>query len=178
MLPPNQPITHRTPREILAADFPSLEGGLPISGGWGFSKADACIIEKNDPLVDPSMPFHGVGIEHVFVEKRIYEELIIRRKEDERFSGISWELQMQKLIHDDGRIFDMLEFEVSAYHDIDWEELKAEFEGEMGYGHPDFDIEVHEKKRQEKMVTFTREFWFDISSFYGQEIVVTSTLPV
>lgn len=114
------------------------------------------------------MPFDGIGIEYVFVEKRIYEEMIIFRPEGEKFSGISWELQQQRLFHEGERIFAKLVFEITAYPDKNWEELKAEFEGPQGYGHPEFDSEAHERKRQEKMVRFTRDFWFDITSYYGQ----------
>lgn len=160
--------SEESPREILAADFKSLRGGLPIRGGWGYTQADACIIDKNDPLVDPSLPFDGVGVEYLFVEKRIYEEMIIFRPDGEKFSGIEWNLQEQNLLHEGGRYFDRLVFEITAFRDNDWEELKTEFEGSQGYGHPDFDGEAHERKRQEKMVRFTREFWFDITSFYGQ----------
>ena len=162
-----------SPREILAADFKSLRGGLPIRGGWGYSQKDACIIDKNDPLVDPSLPFDGVGVEYVFVEKRIYEEMIIFRPDGEKFSGIKWNLQGQRTFHEGGRAFDRLVFEITAFPDNEWEVLKAEFEGPQGYGHPDFNAEVHERKRQEKMVRFTREFWFDITSFYGQGLVIT-----
>jgi hypothetical protein len=157
----------------LASHFKSLGGGLPIHGGWGYSQEDACIIEKNDPLVDPSLPFDGVGVEYVFIEKRIYEEMIIFRPAGEKFSGIQWNLQKQSLLHKSGRFFDRLVFEITAFPDNDWEELKAEFEGPLGYGHPNFDAEAHERKRQEKMVRFTREFWFDITSFYGQGLVIT-----
>ena len=65
-----------SPREILAADFKSLGGELPIHGGWGYSLEDAAVIDKNDPTVPSGMPFDGVEIEYVFVEKRIYEELL------------------------------------------------------------------------------------------------------
>ena len=165
--------SEESPRDILAAHFKSLRGGLPIRGGWGYTQADACIIDKNDPLVDPSLPFTGVGVEYVFVEKRIYEEMIIFRPEGEKFSGIKWNLQEQRQFDEGRRHFDRLVFEITAFRDNDWEELKAEFEGTQGYSHPDFDVEAHEKKRQEKMVRFTREFWFDITSFYGQGLVIT-----
>ena len=58
---------------------------LPIRGGWGYDQEDACIIDKNDPIIDPDspMPFYGVGYEKIFVERRIYMELITYRKEDE-----------------------------------------------------------------------------------------------
>lgn len=165
-----------SPRDILAADFKSLHRGLPIRGGWGYSQADACVIDKNDPLVDPSLPFDGVGVEYVFVEKRIYEEMIIFRPDGEKFSGIKWNLLEQNLVSDADRKFDRLLFEITAFLDSDWEELKTEFEGPRGYGHPDFDLESHERKRQEKMMRFTREFWFDITSFYGQGLVITDKL--
>ena len=165
--------SEKSPREILAADFKSLRGGLPIRGGWGYSQADACIIDKNDPLVDPSHPFEGVSVEYAFIEKRIYEEMIIFRQNEERFSGIRWKFQEQNLFHEGGRSFDRLVFEITAFPDSDWKELKAEFEGPQGYGSPDFDEQVHEKKRQEKMVRFTREFWIDITSFYGQGLSTT-----
>lgn len=164
--------TKESPRKILAAHFKSLRGELPISGGWGYSQAEACIIEKNDPLVDASVPFDGVGVEYVFVEKRIYEEMIIFRPEGERFSGIKWSLQEQRTLHEGRRVFDKLVFEITAFPENDWEELKAEFEEPQDFGHPGFNAEAHERKRQEKMMRFTREFWFDITSFYGQGLVI------
>lgn len=171
---PLSPITSKeSPREILAADFKSLRGGLPIRGGWGYTKSDACIVDKNDPLVDPALPFDGVGVEYVFVEKRIYEEMIIFRLDGEKFSGLRWNLLEQSLLHEAGRSFDKLVFEITALPENDWEELRAEFEGPQGHWTPDFDEEVHERKRQEKMLRFTREFWFDITSFYGQGLVIT-----
>jgi hypothetical protein len=77
------------------------------------------------------------------------------------------------MFHEGGRAFDKLVFEITAFSDKDWEELKTEFEGPQGDGNPEFDAEAHERKRQEKMVRFTREFWFDITSFYGQGLVIT-----
>lgn len=168
MQPLNPIYCKESPREILAADFKSLNGGFPIRGGWGYTKSDACIIDKNDPLVNPLLPFDGVDVEYAFVEKRIYEEMIIFRQDGEKFSGIRWNLQEQNLLHEAERSFERLIFEITAFSENDWEELKAEFGGPQGYGTPSFDAEAHEKKHQEKMMHFTREFWFDITSFYGK----------
>ena len=171
MQPLNPISSIETPRDILSADFKSLSGRLPISGGWGYTQADACIIDKNDPLVDPLRPFDLVGFEYIFVEKRIYEEMIIFRPDGEQFSGIEWNLLEQESLDDGGRRFDRLNFEITAFLDSDWQELKSDFEGPQGYGHPDFDLEGHGKKRSEKMLRFTREFWFDVTTFVGQELV-------
>jgi hypothetical protein len=79
-----------TPRQIIFEDDKSLNGELPISGGWGYTKDGAVIIDKNDPVVPEGLPFDGVGIEHIFVEKRIYEELIIFKRLGEAYAGIEW----------------------------------------------------------------------------------------
>src|SRR4051794_33003520 len=94
-----------SPRDILVADFKSL-GEIPIGGGWGYTLEDAVIIDKNDPGVPKGIPFDGVGLEYVFVEKRIYEELIIFRPENDRYSGIRRSLLGQKLISHNGRQYD------------------------------------------------------------------------
>jgi hypothetical protein len=55
-------LTQLSPRE--ASDkYPGPD--LPIHGGWGYTKEDACIIDKNDPIVDPEspIPFYGLGLE-------------------------------------------------------------------------------------------------------------------
>lgn len=161
-MPTIEPIRSReSPREILAADFKSL-GVLPICGGWGYTKDDACVI------VAPSVPFDGVALEYVFAEKRIYEELIIFRPEGQRFSGIQWKLVQQRVVRDGLRVFDHLVFDVYAFSDADWMKLKAEFEGPNGFGTPGFSDDGHARKRKEMQLCLAREFWFDITSFFGQ----------
>ena len=162
----------KSPREVISEHFESRGRDLPISGGWGYSKDDACIIDKFDSVVDPNVPFNGIAIEYIFVEKRIYEEMIICRSSGDEFAGIKWELIRQELITDKDRKYDKLLFEISAFPEKDWEELKAEYEGPKGYGNQNFDLEAHEKKRQQRMIKITREFWFDITSFFGQGLIV------
>ena len=164
--------TKQSPRKIIAEHFEPPGNTLPIRGGWGYSKKDACIIDKFDPIVDRSVPFNGISIEYIFVEKRIYEEMIVCRPEGDEFSGIKWELIRQELVTDGDRKFDKLIFEITAIPEKDWEELKAEYEGPNGVESPHFNQEAHEKKRQEKMIRITREFWFDITSFFGQGLII------
>ena len=160
---PLHPISsQQSPRQILAEDYPALNGGPPISGGWGYTKEDACVIEKDDPLINPQMPFDGVSVEYVFVEKRIYEEMIIFRPKGYAYSGIEWRLLSQSLIHDRGRVYDHLEFEITAFEDADWASLRAEY-SRLGSA-----TEEHLQRRQSLMKTFRRDFWFDITSFYGK----------
>jgi len=161
--------SRESPREILAADFKSLRGELPIRGGWGYNQEDAVIIDKNDPVVPSGVPFDGVGIEYVFVEKRIYEELIIFRPKHERCSGIKWKLLKQRLFENGGRSYDVLAFEVTAFLAKDFEELKAEWEGPNGHGSSGFDVDAHMKKAEARKLRYVTEYWFDITSFYGSK---------
>jgi hypothetical protein len=158
--------SEETPREIIAADFKSLRDELPISGGWGYNKEDAVVIDKNDPVVTKEIPFDGVGIEYVFVEKRIYEELIIFRPEGGTFSGIEWNLIEQRLLSDGDRKFDILSFDVTAIPDADWELLKSEWEQNDGFQSSQSGKDAHIVKRNSKTVHYTTEYWFDITSFY------------
>lgn len=159
--------SRETPRQLLHAHFKSIPE-LPIRGGWGYDEDDAVIIDRNDPIVPRNRPFDGVGIEHVFVEKRIYEELIIFRKRGDAFAGIKWKLIQQGLAGGDGgRRFDVLKFDVTALPEAKWNALKAAWEGPAGFGSADFDVEAHRERHEAATVHYVAEYWFDITSFYG-----------
>lgn len=158
--------TELTPRKIISEDFPSV-GDMPIMGGWGYSIEDAVIIDKNDPTVEKGMPFDGVGLEYVFVEKRIYEELIIFREQDDRCAGIKWNLLKQETQLNNGKRYDVLEFEVTGFLEKHWLELKDEWEGLNGFASPDFDIEAHTQKSDSLMFRYVTQYYFDITSFFG-----------
>ena len=162
---PSAITSSQSPREIIQADYPHLNGGrgLPIRGGWGYTKKDACIIGRDDPPVDPDLPLDFVGVEREFVEKRIYEEMIIFRPRGDGYSGIQWNLKRQALIRQGVRSYDHLIFEISAFRDEDWLALKQEFEGPDGAQAPDFDMADHLRRREALCLRFNREFWFDIT---------------
>lgn len=160
--------TEESPRSIIAADFKSLGGELPIGGGWGYTLEDAVVIDKDDPVVPEGIPFHGISIEVVFVEKRIYEELIVCRPPWDQYSGIQWNKLRQELISHGGRHYDKLIFEVTALPARDWNELKAEWEGPGGYGSSGFDEQGHIAKRDARTVRYVTHYWFDITSFFGK----------
>jgi hypothetical protein len=154
--------TEKSPKEIINVHFNHF---LPIKGGWGYSKEDAVIIDKNDPSIISSEIFNGVKYEYEFVEKRIYEEFIINKPPSEQYAGITWELIEQKLIKDENNTYDCLLFKVSAFLLNDWNELKKEWE--TNSLNPNFDRTEHIQRAEKKKITFESEFWFEISSFYG-----------
>lgn len=162
-------ITNESPREIIADHFQSLRRELPIRGGWGYSQEDAVIIDKNDPTVVPGMPFDCVGIERIFVEKRIYEELIIFRPENDRFTKIRWELKEQELIKIDNRVYDKIIFSITAWRDADYDALQKERNPEWELdSEPCAECIAYDKKCHELQVVYEREYWFDITSTWAR----------
>ena len=155
-------ITKEPPRQIIFEDF---KIDLPIKGGWGYDLATACIIDKNDPTVSKAISFNGVEIEYIFVEKRIYEEMIIFREDDEKYAGIRWDLEKQELIFDQDKPYDKLIFNIVGFTDQVWDELTSRFEEIQKNGKVELMSEL-DAYRQSKALRLTREFYFDISSFY------------
>ena len=164
MREPSQLLTRESPRQIIFEDF---KIDLPISGGWGYDFESACVIDKNDSTVSQVIPFNGVSIEYVFVEKRIYEEMIIFREAHEKYSGIRWELEKQELLFQNDKPYDKLIFNVVGFTDEVWDELTSRFEELKNNGKLDLLPEL-DAYRDSKAYRFTREYYFDISSFYGQ----------
>jgi hypothetical protein len=161
-----QPIRSKeSPREILTADFKELGGGILLRGGWGYTKEDSCILDKNAPIVGPTLPFDRVRLQIMFVEKRIYAEMITFRPVGEKFLEIRWTAMEQQIIQEEGRVFDKLTIEITAFHDSVWHELKSDLAGPQGYESSKFNPEAFQRKMKEKMVCLTRDFWFDVTSY-------------
>src|SRR5438105_13277708 len=96
-----------SPRQVLAEDFKTI-AELPIRGGWGYTKADACIIDKDDPVVNPVIPFAGMDLESLLVEKRIYDVLVICIPKGEQFDGIQWTQLTKEIVTEGAGVFDRL----------------------------------------------------------------------
>ena len=164
MIEPLQLITKESPRQIILEDF---KIDLPISGYWGYNLESACVIDKNDPAVSKGMPFDGIGIEYIFVEKRIYEEMIIFRDDHEKYAGIRWDRQAQKLLVEGDKTYDKLTFNIIGFSDQVWNELTSRFEAIQKTGKVKLMAEL-DAYRESKAYPLTREFYFDIRSFYGK----------
>ena len=164
MREPSQLITKDTPRQIILEDF---KINLPIYGGWGYGVESACVIDKNDPTVNKGLPFDGVGIEYIFVEKRIYEEMIIFRGDHEKYAGIRWNREAQEVLFEDGKAYDKLIFNIVGFSDEIWDELTSRFEEIRKSGKVELMTEL-DAYRELKAYRFKREFYFDISSLYCQ----------
>ena len=164
MREPLQLITKESPRQIIFEDF---KIDLPIKGYWGYDIESACIIDRNDSTVSQEMPFNGVAVEYVFVEQRIYEEMVIFRGDDEKYSGIRWDLDKQELLFANDKPYDKLVFNVVGFTDAVWDELTSRFEAIQKSGKLELISELDAYKESEAL-RLVREFYFDITSFYGK----------
>ncbi len=157
--------TQTSLREVCASyTVPKEE--MPIKGGWGYTKEDAIIIDKNDPVVPKGIPFDGVGLEYAIVEKRIDLELTFLQNEKDRYRGVNWKLYQQEIVQDKDKYFDKLTIKITALPYEAWKSRRKEWK-ENGRK-PDFDKEWFLAKSLELTQYCYREFWFDISSFYGK----------
>lgn len=153
------------PRVVLAEDFPNASS-WPIEGGWGYDLESSVVINKKDPRLANTDSFNYVDFEYVFIEKRIYEELIVYRHEDARFSGIEWFLNLQTLQEHNGRKYDVLSFNVSAFPDSAWNKLKADWILHNGFENDPSGLAEHEGEREKVRVNYETQYWFDIDDFF------------
>lgn len=151
-------------REVLLRHFDDLNGKLPITGGWGYTKDTSIVIDKNHNDVDDFPPFSLVSWEYKLAELRLFEELIVFRENNDRYSGIEKNLVNQEVIYENDRRYDYLVFEVSCFADKDWEMLKNEYE--VNISNPNFDLTAHTLKRESLKYQFTTEYYFDITAAF------------
>ena len=77
-----------------------------------------------------------------------------------------WELDKQEMIQDQDRIFDKITVKITALPFEAWWGRRLEWK-ENGHK-PDFDKDWFQAKTLELTQYCYRDFWFDITSFYGQ----------
>lgn len=147
-------------RQTLMEDFPRDCSDLPIAGGWGYSQKDAIAMVR-DKFSPAQAAGNFVALEYHIAQKIIYEELIIFRPKDFRFSGIEIKLRTQELTSGEGgRQYDVLEFAVTCWSDWHWEQLKQEWEDNDFGENPNFARDAHAAKRSASQISYDRKLWF------------------
>lgn len=82
--------------------------------------------------------------------------MVALRRLGEGFVGIEWKLLRQHLSSWDRRYYDVLRVEISGFLQRDWASLGA----------------LQPEQREKMNIRFVREFWFDITSFYGRQVAL------
>ena len=115
---------------------------FPFDNGWGYELEDAVIINKQHFSVDPSKPFPGVRYEYEYVRYRAYLE-VARATKEERLIGISFPKRKQFLIAD-----------------------------QNGKKHDVHEVRVCGHNYKSEIICYESQYYFDISSFFGQGLVL------
>ena len=157
-------------RQVLAEDLPRDCANLPITGGWGYTRQQAIVFVR-DQFPNPSSP-NFVSLEYLIAMKIAYEELIICRSKNDRFSEIRMTPTRQQLINDGERCFDCLDFDISCWHDWHWYQLKHEFEEQDIPNRTKEEQQAHFTKKAEAMIVYKRQFWFDITDVHEPSQIV------
>lgn len=123
------------------------EEALPVRGGWGYTRDDACIIDGTPAYKPGEPPFDGVGTEYAFFARRLVLELDLCSSGGPRHVEVNWRLIRQNTEVAEGRRYDRLSFRVSAIP----ERVAATLD---------------EKELNAARMTADIECWFDITSFF------------
>ena len=136
-----------------------LPDDLPVAGGWGYAKEDACIITDDRETAGDNEPI-GLDFEFAFIEQRLIEELNAMPL-DEELSDIRWKVQTQKIERGPDGLFshDHLTVLVTAFLRRDRDALDAEREA--------IGSDRLRDGWQALRFTNTCVFWFDVSRVKG-----------
>ncbi len=122
---------------------------LKVSGGWGYSKSLATIIEQSN---DSSV----AQIEFTLATMRAYLEMNMTLDEDERYGAI----KLNELSRVKEGEYEKVTYEVSAIRELEYKEFINEYK--ENFKKADFDMSEHFNRRKE--ATLKREviYWFKI----------------
>ncbi|MDC0542866.1 hypothetical protein OAO24_05345 [Methylophilaceae bacterium] len=134
------------------------EWKAPLEGGYGYSKDDAVVIDKNH--VNASEPFYGVGIQRKYRKYRAWKEFGVN--ENHGFFG-EGQLNLKLRFHTprdaNGKVYDVHKYEICG------EEILLNDKKEP----------IKDSKNNyiiSNILCYDTEYWFEISSYYGQSLSI------
>jgi hypothetical protein len=146
-IPSSEPI-----QEVIKAAF---DAELPLSGGWGYTKAFATVIDAN-PDAHPL-----AQLEHMIASMRAYLEMNMTQPEEARYGSINLNEKTRETIEEGERTYHHVTYEISAMKESDYADFIEEYK--KGYGKEDFDMEEHFQRRKEATLVRTEPHWFEVS---------------
>lgn len=154
-----------TPLREFLRDYKRIDA--PISGGWGTAQSDAIIIDANDVSVTKGIPFDGAGIERALVKELVHFDLISSRKPEDQLGCIEWQFLEQELLHDGERVIERLRYQVSGYHYQTLTRLLGRMQDPNDLPNESEQAALLAEMEAAKW-SGARNFWFDITSYYGK----------
>ncbi len=123
---------------------------LNISGGWGYSKSSALIINSLDMPIEQFM--------NLFATLRANIEMNFNLDKDKRYGGISLSLQKTNNISTKNGFYTVATFKISAMNENSYAKFIKEYKD--NYGKKEFNLTEHFKRRKEQTVIRVVDYWF------------------
>ena len=139
-------------RELIHATF---DVDLPLSGGWGYTKASPMVIEA----LPEGMTL--VQLEHMLASIRAHLEMNITQEKTDRFAGINANETAREQSKDTKDLVDRVIYKITAIQETLYNTFIKEYK--EGYGKEEFDLAAHFKKREESTLTRNTTHYFQIS---------------
>ena len=141
-------------RRLGLSERSCFECDFPVSGGWGYTMEDACIVESDESAA-------GSCIERPFIVRRTFEEIKLHPGPGTPdLEELEIQVVGQTFVHGkDGRVFDRIVVEVTGFRPEDKVELDK-FE----CSHADHDGNNRRAAiRRQKTVFYRTVCWFDVT---------------
>ena len=139
-------------RELIHTTF---DVDLPLSGGWGYTKASAMVIEA----LPEGMSL--VQLEHMLASIRAHLEMNITQEQTDRYAGINVNETAREQSRDNRDVFDKVTYKTTAIQETLYNAFIKEYK--EGYGKEEFDLSAHFKKREKSTLTRNTTHYFQIS---------------
>jgi len=155
------------PIEILERNFRYIRqiGSLPISGGWGYTKEDAVIIDRDSPILKQQDSVDIQRIVSLFIEYRTYQELTEHPEPGKKYNEIKCEFSDYSIIGSGDQKYWRLDYQISSIRDGDYIYLANDWDSNNGFTNDPEGLKKHDEEYNDRLVKYDTTFWFDVSDF-------------
>jgi hypothetical protein len=136
-------------REVIKTAF---DTDLSVSGGWGYSKEEATVIEAT------AVPLSQ--LEHMLASIRTYIEMNMTLPAEERYGSINLNELQREQINSDDLVYDKVTYEITAMKETLYTAFINEYK--EGLGKEGFDITEHFNQRKQATINRTEVLWFEV----------------
>lgn len=150
------PASMLTLEELLANGTLGPEGRSIVSGFWGYTQDQPCIM--GNPFASTDREFAFIPLEYEFAKLRFMQEFSQTPPKGERYVMVGMRRDKQALVSKGDRKYDKLTLTALLVHERDWPELGKRFMDKEEAAKNPVDID------DPRMVQKTQDFWFDITA--------------
>ena len=141
---------------------------IHFGGGWGYSPDTRCDI-RVDWAREMTEDNFGGGLENLFLERRIYEELYFDDSEEKPdIQCARWEIKDITVYVGGGHVLDHVRYVVAGFSGQDAERLRADGEENGWYENDPAGATRHLELANSLRVGYETECWFDVTGSFAR----------